>query len=267
MRIHPTAIIAPDAALADDVLVGPYAIIGSGVTLSSGVQIGAHSCISGPTHIGPHTRIYPHAVLGEDPQDKKYAGEQTRLEIGAHNTFREFSTANRGTVGGGGVTRIGDHNLFMAYSHVAHDCHIGDHCVFANCASIAGHVRVEDYAILAGLTAVHQNTRIGRCAMLAGGAKVSQDVPPFTTVQGDRARLFGLNIVGLRRQGLKLEVLQALRGAYRTLFQRGLPLQVAMDQVRGAYTDSPEVQEMIRFIESSRRGICRAAVTDTSPSE
>lgn len=262
MRIHPTAIIDPSATLADDVEVGPYAIIGPDVSLAEGVRIGAHSCIRGPTTIGAHTRVHPHAVLGEDPQDKKYAGEPTRLEIGAHNTFREFSTVNRGTVSGGGVTRIGDHNLFMAYSHIAHDCQVGDHCVFANCASLAGHVQVGDYAIVAGLVAVHQFSRIGRCAMLAGGAKVAQDVPPFTLVQGDRARLFGLNVVGLRRRGLQLETLQALRGAYRELFQQGLPLRVALERTREVYQDVPEVQEIIRFIEASRRGICRPAVTE-----
>jgi UDP-N-acetylglucosamine acyltransferase len=267
MRIHPTAIIDPAARLADDVLIGPYAVIGAGVTLAEGVQIGAHACISGITSIGARTRVHPHSVLGEDPQDKKYAGEPTRLEIGTDNTFREFSTANRGTIKGGGLTRIGDHNLFMAYSHVAHDCWVGDRCVFANCASLAGHVRVEDDAILGGLTAVHQHSRIGRCAMLAGGAKVAQDVPPFTMVQGDRARLFGLNVVGLRRGGLHLETLQALRGAYRELFQQGLPLRVALDQVREVYVDIPEVQELVDFIESSRRGICRAAAADPAPGE
>jgi len=267
MRIHPTAIIDPTATVADDARVGPYAVIGPQVDLAAGVVVGAHACIHGPTSIGPHTRIHPHAVLGEDPQDKKYAGEPTQLIIGAHNTFREFSTANRGTASGGGVTRIGDHNLFMAYSHVAHDAVVGDHCVFANCASIAGHVQVSDYAILAGLTAVHQHCRIGRCAMLAGGAKVSQDVPPFMMAQGDRARLVGLNIVGLRRRGLELETLQALRGVYRELFQQGLPLRVAVDQVREVYLGVPEVQEIVAFIESSRRGVCRAAGADTPASE
>lgn len=267
MPIHPTAIIDSAASLGADVHVGPYAIVGANVTLAEGVRVDAHACIHGPTTIGAHTRIHPHAVLGEDPQDKKYAGEPTRLEIGEHNTFREFSTANRGTVGGGGVTRIGDHNLFMAYSHVAHDCQIGSHCVFANCASLAGHVHVDDHAILAGLTAVHQHSRIGRFAMLAGGAKVSQDVPPFTLVQGDRARLFGLNIVGLRRRGLDLETLQALRGAYRELFQQGLPLRVALEQVREVYSDIEEVQEMVHFIANSRRGICRATASDPPPGE
>ncbi|MEL6344561.1 MAG: acyl-ACP--UDP-N-acetylglucosamine O-acyltransferase [Myxococcota bacterium] len=262
MSIHPTAVISPSAQLADGVLVGPYAVIGEHVTLSAGVQVGAHAVLDGPLDVGPRTRFFPHAVIGQPPQDQKYAGEQTALSIGSDNIFREFSTANRGTAAGGGLTRVGDHNLMMAYSHIAHDCQVGDHCVFANCASLAGHVIVEDYAILGGLSAVHQRSRIGRCAMLGGGAKVAQDVPPFTIAQGDRARLFGLNVVGLRRRGLPLETLQALRAAYRELFQHNQPLRVAVEQVREVYADVAEVQELVRFIEESRRGICRSAGTD-----
>ena len=267
MAIHHTAVIAPGAVVAEDVEVGPYAVVGPNVTLAAGVQLGAHVVISGYTSLGEHTRVFPHAVLGEEPQDKKYSGEPTRLEIGSHNIFREFATANRGTEGGGGVTSIGDHNLFMAYSHVAHDCQIGNHCVLANCASLAGHVTVQDNAILAGLTAVHQHSRIGRFAMLAGGAKVAQDVPPFAIAQGDRARLFGLNIVGLRRGGFARESMHSLRSAYRDLFQQGIPLRVALVQVSEAYADIPEVQELVSFIEGSRRGICRSAAADPAPGE
>lgn len=266
MTVHPTAIVAGSARLDPTVEVGPYAIIGEQVTLSAGVVVGPHAVLEGPLTVGPNTRFFPHTVIGAAAQDKKYQGEETWLEIGAHNIFREFSTANRGTAGGGGRTRIGDHNLLMAYAHIAHDCVVGDHCVFANCASLAGHVTVEDYSILGGLSAVHQRSRIGRCAMLAGGAKVAQDVPPFTIAQGDRARLFGLNIVGLRRRGFRLETLQALRGAYRELFQQNQPLRVALEQVREVYADIDEVQELVRFIESSRRGICRSAGTE-APSE
>ncbi len=267
MAIHPTALIDPSANVSDSAVVGPFAVIGAGVTLAAAVQIGAHAVIEGLTTIGEGTRVFPHAVLGQDPQDKKYEGEDTELRIGKHNIFREFATANRGTGAGGGVTRIGDHNLFMAYSHVAHDCTIGDHCVLANCASLAGHVRIEDFAVLAGLTAVHQHSRIGRSAMLAGGAKVAQDVPPFTIAQGDRARLFGLNIVGLRRRGYPLETMQALRSAYRELFQQGAPLQVALVQVREAYAEIPEVQELVTFITASKRGICRSAAAAPSKGE
>ena len=271
MAIHQTAVIAPGAQIAEDVEIGPYAVIGPHVSLASQVRIGAHVVLSGHTSIGAHTEVFPHAVLGEAPQDKKYSGEPTRLQIGSHNVFREFATANRGTHGGGGVTTIGSHNLFMAYSHVAHDCHIGSHCVLANCASLAGHVTVHDHAILAGLTAVHQHSHIGRYAMLAGGAKVSQDVPPFTIAQGDRARLFGLNIIGLRRGGFDRASQHALRSAYRELFQQGTPLRVALEQVREAHADISEVQELIQFIvgsrQASRRGICRSAATDPTPDE
>ncbi|RME28527.1 MAG: acyl-ACP--UDP-N-acetylglucosamine O-acyltransferase [Deltaproteobacteria bacterium] len=258
MAIHPTAIIDPQAELAASVDVGPYAIIGPGVVLHDDVIIGAHAVVTGPTVIGARTRVHPHAVLGEDPQDKKYAGEDTRLIIGEDNVFREFSTANRGTVQGGGETRIGDGNLFMAYSHVAHDCLVGSHCVFANCASLAGHVEIQDGAVLGGLSGVHQFTRVGRCAMVGGGGMVAQDVPPFTIAQGDRARLFGLNIVGLRRNGYRLPTIQALRAVYRELFNQGTPLRIALEQVREVYADTPEVMEMVDFIETSRRGVCRA---------
>lgn len=265
MRIHPTAIIDPKAELADSVEIGPFAIVGPGVTLHEGVKLGAHAVVSGPTVLGARTQLFHHAVIGEDPQDKKYKGEPTRLIVGADNVFREFSTANRGTVQGGGETRIGDGNLFMAYSHVAHDCVVGDHCVFANCASLAGHVEVQDHAVLGGLSGIHQYTRVGRCAMIGGGGMVAQDVPPFTIAQGDRARLFGLNIVGLRRSGYKLEVITALRNAYRELFHQGTPLRIALEQVREVYSEVPEVTELVTFIESSRRGVCRSVGAEPLP--
>ena len=262
MAIHPTAIIDASVELGRDVAIGPYAVIGAGVILRDAVEIGAHAVVMGPTDVGPGTRIFHHAVIGADPQDKKYGGETSRLVIGENNTFREFSTANRGTGIGNGCTQIGDNNLFMAYTHVAHDCVIGDHCVLVNCASLAGHVHMEDHVIMAGLSAVHQHTRIGRCAMVAGGAMVVQDIPPFTLAQGDRARLFGLNIVGLRRRGYKLDTINALRGAYRELFQQGLALRVALVQVREVYTEVPEVQELVEFISKSKRGVCRSMAAE-----
>lgn len=265
MPIHPSAIIDPRAELAPTVEIGPFAIIGPGVVLHDGVKVGAHSVVSGPTVLGARTQVFPHAVIGEDPQDKKYKGEPTRLIVGTDNVFREFSTANRGTVQGGGETRIGDHNLFMAYSHVAHDCVVGSHCVFANSASLAGHVEVQDHAVLGGLSGIHQFTRVGRCAMIGGGGMVAQDVPPFTIAQGDRARLFGLNIVGLRRVGYKLEVITALRNAYRELFHQGTPLRIALEQVREVYAEVPEVGELVTFIETSRRGVCRSVGAEPQP--
>lgn len=262
MSIHPTALIDDGAQIASDVEVGPFAIIGAGVQLDEGVRIGSHAVLTGPMHIGARTRVHPHAVLGGDPQDLKYAGEDTRVEIGPDNIFREFVTVNRGTTQGGGVTRIGTGNLFMAYSHVAHDCQIGNHAVLANSVALAGHVEIGDRAVLSGLVGVHQYARIGRCAMIGGGGMVAQDVPPFMIAQGDRARLFGLNIVGLRRAGFEAETVAALKRAYRELFGQGLPLRIAMEHAREHFADVSEVAELLAFIEGSNRGICRAAGHD-----
>lgn len=262
MSRHATALIDPTAELHDSVTVGPYAVIGPGTILREGVSIGAHAVVHRDTTLGAGCAVHAHAVLGGDPQDLKYAGEPTRLEVGTGNIFREFTTANRGTAQGGGVTRIGDDNLFMAYSHVAHDCLVGSRCVLANSVALAGHVEVHDNVVLAGLSGVHQYSRVGRCSMVGGGAMAAQDVPPFTIVQGDRARVYGLNIVGLRRAGFPLEVITALKGAYRELFHQGLPLRIALEQVREFYLEVAEVQELVTFIESSTRGVCRAVGAD-----
>jgi UDP-N-acetylglucosamine acyltransferase len=262
MSIHPTAIVDEAATLEEGVTLGPYAIIGAGVTLSKGVTVGHHASVTGPTAIGADTQIFPYAAIGGDAQDKKYAGEEAFLTIGERNIFREFATVNRGTHGG--TTAIGNDNLFMAYSHVAHDATIGNHCAFANSANIAGHVFIEDNVVLGGLVGVHQHCRIGRCAMVGGGGMAAQDVPPFTIAQGDRARLFGLNIVGLRRNGFSLEVVNALKGAYRELFHQGLPLRIALEQVREVYAEVPDVVELLSFIEASTRGICRSAGTGSN---
>jgi UDP-N-acetylglucosamine acyltransferase len=264
MSIHSTAVVSKQAEIDPSVEIGPFAVIEGAVVLHSGVTVGSHAVIKGPTVVGEGTRVFHHAVIGEDPQDLKYAGEATRLEIGKRNTFREFSTAHRGTAGGkgGGVTRIGDDNLFMAYSHVAHDCVVGNGCVFANCAALAGHVVIQDAAILGGLSGVHQHSRVGRMAMVGGGAMCTQDVPPFTIAQGDRARLFGLNIVGLRRHGVSADTISALRDAYRDLFSQGLPMRIALEQVRASYARVPEVKELVEFIENSARGVCRSVGTE-----
>lgn len=258
MAIHPTALVDPRAELGNDVEIEAYSIVRAGVVLHDRVRIGPHAVVTGPTTIGAGTRVFPFASIGEDPQDLKYKGELTRLEIGERNTFREGVTINRGTLGGGGVTRIGSDNLFMAGSHVAHDCQVGSHCVFANCAAIAGHVVVQDRAVLGGFAGVHQHSRIGRCAMVGAGAMAAQDVPPFCIAQGDRARLFGLNIVGLRRAGFKLEVLQALKSAYRELFHPDVPMRIALEQAREVYANVPEVLELVEFCEASTRGVCRS---------
>ena len=260
MAIHPTAIVDPTAELAD-VEIGPYAIIGAGVVLHQGVTVGAHAVIEGPTAVGSNTHVGHHVVLGGLPQDQKHdPTAATRLEIGADNVFREFSSAHRGSSGGGGVTRIGDGNYFMANSHVAHDCTVGSGTMFANSAAIAGHVEVQDGAILGGLCAVHQFSRIGRFAMLGGGAMCAQDVPPFTIAQGDRARLYGVNILGLRRGGFDAAAVSRIKDAWRQLFVSDIPRKLALARVEAAHGDVPEVAELIAFVRDSPRGVCRAAV-------
>lgn len=258
MSIHPTAIV-DSSAVVGDVEIGPYAVVGAGVSLADGVKIGPHAVIHGETSMGEGNIVHAHAVIGGDPQDLKYEGGNTRLEIGKNNTFREFVTISRGTEHGGGVTSIGDNNLFMACAHVGHDARIGSHCVFANSVALAGHVLVHDHAILGGMAGVHQFSRIGRYAMVGAGAMAAQDVPPFAIAQGDRARLFGLNIIGLRRGGFDNETISLLRNAYRELFSKGAPLRIALERVRESHGSVSEVQELIGFIEGSKRGLCRAS--------
>ena len=237
--------------------VGPYAVIGPDVKIGAGTTVGAHAVIAGRTTIGERNRIFSHAALGAIPQDLKYHGEPTVLEIGDGNQIREFTTMHIGTEGGGGVTSVGDRNLFMNFSHVAHDCRIGSRVVFANGATCAGHVAVEDFVIIGGLAAVHQFVRLGESSMLGGGAMVVQDVPPFCVVQGDRAGLVGLNVEGLRRRGLAEDEVRALRAAYRTLFRSGLPAKDALRKFREEGVATDGVERLLRFVEGSKRGICR----------
>ncbi len=255
--IHPSAVIAPGAELDHGVRVGPYAVIGPQVRIGRDSSIGPHSVIEGHTTIGCENQIFQFASVGAIPQDKKYQGEDSRLTIGDRNTIREFATLNTGTTGGGLVTRIGHDNLFMVYSHVGHDCQIGNNVILANCATLAGHVLLEDYVGVGGLVAIHQFTRVGESAYLGGGAMVSLDVPPYCVAQGDRARLFGLNLIGLKRRGFGEEQLNALKKAYRTLFAEGLTLKEAADRTRQERVSSPEVVHLTEFIASSQRGICR----------
>lgn len=257
MAVHPTAIVDPSARLGD-VEVGPYAIIGAEVELADGVVVGPHAVLTGPLKVGANTRIGPSAVLGGDPQDTKYAGERTSLVIGAHNDIREHVTMHRGT-GKDGVTRVGDHNLFMVGSHVAHDCTVGSHCVLANSVALAGHVSVADRVVIGGLAGVHQHARIGRCAMVGAGAMASLDVPPFTIAQGDRARLFGVNTIGLRRAGLDTPRIEVLRTCYRELFRGQMPLRMAAERLSREFADVPEVAELTDFVLTSVRGVCRSA--------
>ena len=256
--IHPSAVIAPGAELDSGVQVGPYAVIGPQVRIGQNTTIGPHAVIEGHTTIGCENRIFQFASVGAIPQDQKYQGEDSRLHIGDRNTFREFATLNTGTTGGGMVTRVGNDNLFMVYSHVGHDCHIGNHVVMANCATLAGHVTLEDYVGVGGLVAIHQFTRIGESAYLGGGAMVSLDVPPYCIAQGDRVRLFGLNLIGLKRRGFGDAQLGALKKAYRALFGEGLGLKEALERVsREQVASSDEVGHLVEFILHSQRGICR----------
>lgn len=257
MPIHPTAVVAAGAQLAQDVEVGAYAVIGPHVRIGRGTTIGAHAVIEGTTTIGERNRIFQFASLGAIPQDLKYHGEPSELVIGDDNQVREFTTMHVGTEGGGAVTRIGNHSLFMNFSHVAHDCQIGNRVILANGATLGGHVTVEDYVIVGGLAAVHQFVRLGESSMLAGGAIVVQDVPPFCVVQGDRAGLVGLNVEGMRRRRFAEEELRALRFAYRTLFRSGLRLQEAVRKIRDEQGVGARVERLLAFVESTKRGICR----------
>ena len=255
--IHPSAVIAPGAELDLGVQVGPYAVLGPQVRIGRDSRIGPHSVIEGRTTLGCENTIFQFASVGAIPQDKKYQGEDSSLTIGDRNTIREFVTLNIGTTGGGMVTRIGNDNLFMVYSHVGHDCQIGNGVILANCATLAGHVILENYVGVGGLAAIHQFTRIGESAYLGGGAMVSLDVPPYCVAQGDRARLFGLNLIGLKRRGFGEDQLSALKKAYRTFFAEGLTLKEATDRTRQEQAASPEAVHLAEFIASSQRGICR----------
>jgi UDP-N-acetylglucosamine acyltransferase len=256
-RIHPTAVVDPAAKLADDVEVGAFTVIGPGVELSSGVVVANHVSLSGLTRVGARTRIHPFAALGGDPQDRSFTGERTRLEIGCDNVIREGATIHVGTPHGGGCTRIGDDNLIMNGAHVAHDCQIGSHVIVASFVGLAGHVVVEDHAVLGAYTGVHQFSRIGESVMTAASAMLSRDAPPFAMMAGDRARVVGLNVVGLRRRGLDETAVRALKHAFHLLFSSRLRLDAALARVRAELADSPEVARLLRFLESSTRGVSR----------
>jgi UDP-N-acetylglucosamine acyltransferase len=257
-QIHPTAIVAPGAKLADDVVVGPYCIVGERVSLATSVILRAHVVVDGRTEIGEGTQIFPFASIGLEPQDLKYRGEQSRLIIGRNNNIREYVTMNPGTTGGGMVTRVGDNGLFMVGAHVAHDCQIGDHVVMANNATLAGHVIVDDYVVLGGLSAVHQFVRLGRHAMIGGMSGVERDVIPYGQVMGDRARLCGLNIVGMQRRGYSREDIQGLRAAYQFLFSEGGTFSDRVVDMAERFGGIRPVDDIIDFIRAdSSRAICQ----------
>jgi len=255
--IDPRAIIDPGAKIAADVTVGPYTVIGADVEIDVGTWIGPHVVIRGPTRIGRENRIFQFASLGDEPQDKKYAGEDTLLEIGDRNVFREHVTVNRGTVQGGGVTRIGSDNWIMVGVHIAHDCVVGNHTIFANNASLAGHVTVEDHVILGGFTLVHQFCVLGAHCFTAMGSVIPKDVPPYVLVSGHMARPYGLNVEGLRRRGFEAEAIRELRRAYKLLYKSGLTVEQAAGQLREMVAQTPAVGPLVEFIARSSRGIVR----------
>ncbi len=256
MTIHPTAIISPEAQLAAGVRIGPYCIIDGPVRLGEGCELHSHVVLSGRTTIGANNRFFPFASAGLVPQDLKYHGEPSEVIIGDGNTIREHATIHAGTEGGGMVTRIGDHNLLMAYSHVAHDCLLGSHIVLANGATLAGHVTIDDHAIIGGLSAIHQFLRIGRLAMIGGMSGIVKDVPPFTMIAGGyRPGLAGLNLVGLRRAGFDNERIALLKQVYRLLFQRDLPQQERCSAAQALAGEDADARHLIDFIASAKRGV------------
>jgi UDP-N-acetylglucosamine acyltransferase len=255
--IHPTAIVHPDARLAADVDVGPYAVIGDEVEIGGGTSIGAHAVIQGPTRIGRNNRIFHFVSLGEIPQDKKYQGERTALEIGDGNTIREFCTFNRGTVQDAGVTRVGNDNWIMAYVHLAHDCQIGSHTVFANNAQLAGHVHVGDHAILGGFTVVHQYVHIGALAITAMGTIVLQSIPPFVTAAGNTAKPYGINAEGLKRRGFSAEAIAQIKRAYKSLYRSGLTLEQARRDIASQVAECAALATLVEFLDQPSRAIIR----------
>lgn len=256
-QVHPTAVVHPGARLHESVEVGPYSVIGPQVTLGEGSRVGPHVVIEGRTTLGARNRIFQFASVGADPQDLKYAGEDTELILGDDNQVREFVSLHKGTAGGGGATRIGSGNLFMANSHVAHDCVVGNGCRIGNGSALAGHVTMEDHVIISGLAAVHQFTRLGKHAFISGGAMVTMDIPPYATAQGDRAELVGLNTVGLERSGHSKEQIERIKEAHRILFRSKLGLQEALARLRAELGGHPEVDHLIDFVVQSKRGLTR----------
>jgi len=256
-KVHPTAVVDAQAELDAGVEIGAYAVIGAGVKIGKRSKIHPHVVIQGRTTLGEENTVFPFATIGSAPQDLKYRGEPSELVIGNRNTIREYVSLNPGTTGGGMVTRVGDQNLFMMYCHIAHDCLVGSHNVIANGATLGGHVIIEDFVIIGGLVGIHQFVRIGTGAIVGAGSMVSKDVPPYCNATGDRARLRGLNVEGLRRRGFHGSVIEAIHRAYRIAFQSKLRTADAVRKMRQELAAIPEVEQFASFIASSQRGVCR----------
>ncbi len=255
--IDPRAIVAADAELGEGVEIGPFSVIGPGVRIGAGTWIGPHAVINGPTTLGRDNKVFQFASIGDAPQDKKYGGEPTRLEVGDRNVFREFCSINRGTIDGRAVTRIAHDCLFMAYSHVAHDCIVGSHCIMANCTALAGHVELGDWVILSGYAGVHQFCKVGAHSFLANNAAVTRDVPPYLLVAGSPAEPKGVNSEGLKRRGYDAAQIANIRSAYRLLYRSGLKLAEATAELRTLATSQPELQPFVDFMAVSERSIIR----------
>jgi UDP-N-acetylglucosamine acyltransferase len=257
-QIHPHAVITPGAQLGPGAQVGAFAVVGAGVELGEGCILHPHAVVQGPSKIGRNNVFHPFCAVGGDPQDLKFHGEHTELSVGDGNTFREYVTVSRGTVGGGGKTTIGSGSLFMAYAHIAHDCHVGNETIFANGATLAGHVTVEDFATIGAFSPVHQFCRIGRYAYVGASTVITQDVPPFARVVTEReTKCYGINAIGLERKGFSPERLQALQRAYRLLLRSKLNTSQALAEMRAALADSADVRELVQFIETAERGIVK----------
>ncbi|MDR2050312.1 MAG: acyl-ACP--UDP-N-acetylglucosamine O-acyltransferase [Deltaproteobacteria bacterium] len=263
--VHPSAFVSAGASLDDGVVVGPCAVIEDKAEVGAGTRIDAFASVKSYTRIGRNNRIFSYAMLGEIPQDLKFRGEVSRLEIGDGNTIREFATLHRGTEGGGGVTRVGDGCLLMAYTHVAHDCTLGSHIVMSNAATLAGHVEVQDYAIIGGLSAVHQFSRIGRCAFVGGMTGIGQDLPPYMLATGARACLHGPNLVGLRRLNLSQEEIGAVRAVFKIIWLSGAPRREALEKASAEYARFPQAMEIVDFVKASKRGVLSVDRSEAGP--
>lgn len=256
-EIHTTAIVDKKAAIHEDVVIGPFSIIGSGATIRKGTKIMSNVIIEGNTEIGEECTVYPFTSIGLPPQDVKYRNEETGVTIGNRNIIREYTTIHRASVGGEGVTVIGENNFLMAYVHIAHDSRIGSHVIMANAATLAGHVTVEDHAVIGGLVAIHQFTRIGAYSMVGGFSGIGQDIPPYMIASGARAKLFGLNTIGLKRHGFSDETIAELKKAYKILFREKRTLKDAIKKVQAELPYTDEIKHLVEFIEKNKRGICR----------
>jgi len=257
MQIHPSSIVSPKAKIESSVVVGPYSIIGDNVSIGANTIIGSHCVIEGNTTIGSDCQVFTGAVIGSRPQDLKFKGEDVFLEIGSNNIIREYCTLNPGT-GEGGKTIVGDNNLLMAYSHIAHDCRVGSGCILANNSTLAGHVSIEDRAVVGGIVAIHQFVRIGMLSIIGGCSKVVQDIPPFSTCDGHPARVYGLNLIGLRRKGVSRESIKQIDQAFKLIFNSGLSPKHAILRVEKELVKTEEITYLVNFIKSSERGLTRS---------